>query len=167
VAENLTYPRTFALVAEAVAGNGIGAPLTMWKIAPAVRQPVAIEEIIVSTPEVVEAHTCSVRVASQEDDGTFTLGPADVDAIILGSGARAKPQDNTFRGEISYLATFEPTVPAAPIVRRSEIFRVGLPCYIRPIPGTLTIFPGEVYGVILTATQNALLYTVTMICSYP
>lgn len=165
--QNLTYPRTFALVAEGVAGNGIGAPLTMWKIVPAVRQPIAIEEIIVTSPEIVEVETLSVRVASQEDDGTFTLGPADVDAIILGSGDKAKPQDNLFRGEISYLATVEPSVPAAPIVRRSEIFRVGLHAYLRPIPGTLTIFPGECYGVILTSTQNALLHTVTMICSYP
>ena len=160
MARETTFPRVFTIIAEDVAGNGAAAKLTVAHILAGASQAVAIEEIIVTSTEVVEDQTCKVRIVRQADDGTYTLGPADTTAAFLNPGAG-------FAGEIEYLATVEPTDGVnVEDLRHAEVFRLGIPHYERFLPGSMLIFPGERFGVTLTDTDGAVTYTVKITCSY-
>lgn len=160
MARETTFPRVFAMIAEDVAGNGIGDDLTIAQIAPADGQPIAIEEIIVSTTEVAETATCKVRVVAQADDGTFTLGPADVIASILNPG-------KDLNADLYLVATAEPTDSVAlDELRHAEILRLGVTGYLRFLPGSMLIYPGERYGIVLRDTDGGITYTVKIVCSY-
>ena len=160
MARETTFPRVFAIIADGITGAAIGADRTIAQIAPAAGQAVAIEEIIVTSTEVTEDETCNVKVIAQADDGTFTLTPADVIASVLNPG-------QTFNGDLYYLATVEPTDSAARnMLRHSETIRLGVCGYMRFLPGSLLIYPGERFGVVLRDTAGGVIYTVKIVCSY-
>jgi hypothetical protein len=159
MARETTFPRVFAIIAEDMAGGALGVDKTVAQIAPAAGQPIAIEEIVISSTEVVEAATCKVRIVAQTG-GTFTLGPADVIAAVLNPGA-------SFDGSLYAVATVEPTDSVAlNELRHAEVIRVGVSCYMRFIPGSMIIYPGERYGIVLNDTDGGITYTVKITCSY-
>ena len=160
MARETTFPRVFAIIGEDLAGAGIGDDLTIAQIAPAAGQPIAIEEILITSTEVTDDQTCKLRIVAQDDDGTFSIGPADVIAAALNPGA-------PFNGELYAVATFEPTDSVAvDMLRHAEVIRLGLTAYIRFLPGSMIIHVGERFGIVLNDTDGAVTYTTKITCSY-
>ena len=250
-----TFPRVFTLIADAVAGGAAASvPRTIFQIAPGDAQPVAIEEILITSDQNVEVNLCQVRLAAQVptvapaaaiivtytgaaatatvqvtatnyvgvtagavDDfnivrdptqsvtvaanainaianWTATVVPAfavqssnglnlsaaldakgPVEATLLCGAVFTAPSDApiylnpgaaNFNGTVNVLATAEPGVPATPVVRHLVLIRIGVTAYIRFIPGSMFVFPGEVFGLILTDDSGAITYTVKMVLSH-
>lgn len=151
------FPRVFTILTPAYT-KAAGGNLTIAQVLAGPNQPIAVEEMIVTTNQVTEDNIITVSIFEQDDDGTFTT--EDYDPLIANPGARS------FLGTIRHLATVEPTPVALGVLLHSEVVRTGVTGYMRFIPGSTFIFAGQRFGFCVNDAIGGIIYTVKIVCSY-